>query len=87
VLWYFDFDETTETWIWRIRASTDRLFGSPAEAAAYLLFQAWQQERTEWNCEMFHEMEDCGDILSEADIVRIAEKAFGESWNKQKSKG
>jgi hypothetical protein len=80
VLWSLDLDQTDETWIWSVRASTDRSFRSRAEAAAYLLFQAWKQDKTEWNCGLFSEMEDCGKVLSETDIIDIAEKAFGEKW-------
>jgi hypothetical protein len=80
VLWCLDLDQTDETWIWRVRASTDRSFGSRAEAAAYLLFQAWKEDKTKWDRGMFDEVEDCGELLSENEIMDIAEKAFGEKW-------
>ena len=35
---------TDETWVWSVRASTDRSFRSRAEAAAYLLFLLFIQQ-------------------------------------------
>ena len=75
ILWSLDWDDNWETWEWRVCATTDGSFLSSKEAARHLLFERWRFERSEYDSEIFEELEQT-ELLSDSEVREISQRAF-----------